>query len=523
MSTKSIGTTGRHSGMLEADGTEKQVDMSERPSALNATDAIEMIRQGELTPDALLESCIAQIEQVDPVVNAMITRAYDRAREQAQLATQTANRGDALGPLHGLPVAIKDIQATRGIRTTYGSAAYADNIPEEDAGIVQRIREAGGIIIGKTNIPESSIGANTVNRLFGATGNPYNPDLTCGGSSGGSAVAVATHMAPLATGSDHGGSLRIPACYCGVVGYRATPGVVPNEGRSTLQTNYSVQGPMARSVSDVALLLSVIAQRDANASKDPMAFPLDTHHLARLDDVDLSGLRVAVTADLGGVLVSETIRCTFTDRMNLIAPQFGTCDWHNIDLTDAPDVDWHVRQDLFVTQYIDQAGSWDAGFNPNIQATYRSALTTPMAAIASARRRQMALFQSFRSIFDDYDLVLCPGVSIPPFPWQHLNPQQIDAKPVENYMAWLALTASLTVVGHPVVALPCGLDEQGTPFGIQVVGAMYSDQRLLSATKALEQYFSSVSTLARPTPNFDVLSRTTSTCRTEGRVTPFET
>jgi len=497
--------------------------MSKRPSALDATDAIRMIRRGELTPDDLLASCIAQIEQVDPVVNAMITRAYDQAREQAHMATLAASRGDSLGPLHGLPVAIKDIQATRGIRTTYGSAAYADNIPEEDAGIVQRIRQAGGIIIGKTNIPESSIGANTVNRLFGATGNPFNPDLTCGGSSGGSAVAVATQMAPLATGSDHGGSLRIPACYSGVVGYRATPGVVPNEGRSTIHTNYSVQGPMARSVSDVALLLSVIAQRDANASKDPMAFPLEAVRLAQLDEVDLKGLRVAVTADLGGVLVSETIRRTFIDRMNLIAPMLGACDWHDIDLTDAPDVDWHVRQDLFVTQYIDQASSWDAGFNPNIQATYQSALATPMAAIASARRRQMALFQSFRSIFDDYDLVLCPGVSIPPFPWKHLNPREIDGKPVENYMAWLALTSSLTVVGHPVVALPCGLDEQGTPFGIQVVGAMYSDQRLLSAARALEHYFSGMPTLTRPTPDFDVLSRTPSTCRTEGRVTPFAT
>lgn len=495
--------------------------MREGPSALNATDAIKLIRQGELTPEELLESCIARIEQLDPVVNAMITRAYEQAREQAHRATLAVSRGDPLGALHGLPVAIKDIQATRGIRTTYGSEAFARHIPQIDAGIVQRIRNAGGIIIGKTNIPESSIGANTVNRLFGATGNPFSPHLTCGGSSGGSAVAVATHMAPLATGSDHGGSLRIPACYSGVVGYRATPGVVPNEGRSTTQTNYSVQGPIARSVGDVALLLSVIAQRDQNASMDPMAYPLDAAQLSQLDDVDISRLRVAVTVDLGGVLVSETIRRTFTERMNLLAPMFGACDWHDIDLTEAPNVDWHLRQDLFVAQYIEQASSWDVGFNPNVQSTYRSALDTPMVAIASARRRQMALFQAFRRIFDHYDLVLCPGVSIPPFSWRHLNPQEIDGKPVTNYMAWLALTSSLTVVGHPVIALPCGLDEQGTPFGIQAVGAMYSDQRLLSAAQALERQFSRMPALARPTPDFDQLGRTSSACRTEGRIAPF--
>ena len=201
-----------------------------------------------------------------------------------------------------------------------------------------------------------------------------------------------------------------------------------------------------------------------------------------------------------------------------MADLFHTCDWHDIDLTGAPGVDWHVRQDLFVSQYYDQASSWDDGFNPNVRATYESALATPMADIAVARRQQMALYQRFAAIFQHYDLVICPGVSIPPFPWNQLNPESIDGKPVENYMAWLALTASMTVVGHPVVALPCGLDEQGTPFGIQVVGAMYSDHHLLSATHSLEHAFSGQSVLARPSADFNRLERTVSTCATEGRL-----
>ncbi len=490
---------------------------SREPNQLDAAEARDLIATGNLTSVDLMESCISQIDRLDPVVNAVITKAYDRARQEAAEADQAIKDGLEPGPLHGIPIAIKDIQATRGIVTTYGSETYSENVPDQDAGIITRIRNAGGIVIGKTNIPESSIGANTVNRLFGATGNPFNPDLTCGGSSGGSAVAVATNMAPLATGSDHGGSLRIPASYSGVVGYRATPGIVPNEGRTTFHTNYSVQGPMARTVKDAALLLSVIAERDMSAHRDPMVFPFDAKHFADLNEVNMKDLRIAITADLGGVLVSETIRQVFKERVDRIADLVATCNWHDVDLTSAPDVDWHVRQDLFVTQYHQQADSWDEGFNPNVRATYESALKTPMEDIASARRVQMSLFQSFASVFEDHDLVICPGVSIPPFPWKELNPQLIDGQVVENYMAWLALTSSLTVVGHPVVALPCGLDEQGTPFGIQVVGAMYSDHQLLSAASALEEAFSGIKELARPEPDFQVLENTESFCRTLGK------
>jgi Asp-tRNA(Asn)/Glu-tRNA(Gln) amidotransferase A subunit family amidase len=483
------------------------------PADLGAREARRLIGSRALSPVELVESCIARIEAVDPAVNAMVTRAFGRAREEARAAEAAVARGDPLGPLHGLPVAIKDIQDTAGIATTFGSPRLAANVPVGDAGIVARIRRAGGIVIGKTNVPEYSIGANTVNRLFGATGNPFDVNLTAGGSSGGSAVAVATGMAPLATGSDHGGSLRIPACYCGVVGYRATPGVVPHEGRSTPQTNYSLQGPMARSVEDVALLLSVIAMRGPETRRDPMAFPLDAGRLAELEMVDPSRLRIAITADLGGVLVSATVRRTFEARMSRLARSVGRCDWHPVDLTAAPAVDWHVRQDLFVSQYYQDAPNWDADFNPNVRATFESALKTPMADIAAARRTQMSLFQTFNALFDDYDLVICPGVSIPPFPWRQLNPQAIDGKPVTNYMAWLALTASITVVGHPVVALPCGRDAQGTPFGIQVIGPMYADRALLAAAQALEQIFGRDVDLARPRPDIAELQRTHSDCR----------
>lgn len=479
-----------------------------RPCDLSAVEARRLIGAKALSPVELVESCLQQIEAVDPGVNAMVTVAADRARAEAAAAAHAVAVGDELGALHGLPVAIKDIQLTEGVRTTFGSTDFAEHVPKRDAGIVARIRRAGGIVIGKTNIPEFSIGANTVNRLFGATGNPFDPALTCGGSSGGSAVAVACNMAPLATGSDHGGSLRIPACYSGVVGHRSSPGTVPFEERTLTQTYYSVQGPMARTVADAALLQSVICRRDPSSRRDPMAFPLDAGAFAHLAPVDLSRLRIGVTADLGGVLVSRSIRRTFAERMARIAPHVASCDAVPLDLTDAPSVDWALRQDVFVAQYSRQAPSWDDGFNPNIRQTYDAALRTPMVDIARARRLQIDLYQRLAAVFDDVDLVLCPGVSTSPFPWTQLNPAEIDGRPVENYMAWLNLTASITVVGHPVTALPCGLDEAGLPFGIQVIGPMYGDHNLLSAAAALEHILAAADATVRPVPDFAALAAT---------------
>ena len=491
------------------------------PWKLTACEARDLIGRGELSPVELLESCLGRIDDVDPAVNALVIRADERARAEAHAAAEAVTRsagtgGDAgLGPLHGLPVAIKDLQATAGIRTTYGSPDFEHNVPAVDAGIVRRVRAAGGIVVGKTNIPERSIGANTVNRLFGATGNPFDTSRTCGGSSGGSAVALATGMVPLATGSDHGGSLRIPACYCGVVGHRATPGVVPFEERSIAQTFYSVQGPMGRTVADTALLLSVVAGRDRPG--DPMAFPLDAPALARLEPVDLGRLRVGVSEDLGGVLVSGAIRRTFADRVARIEGLVGSCRPVAVDLRPAAEVDWLLRSDVFVTQYHEEAQGWDDRFNPNVRNTYNSALATPMERIAAARRTQMALYQQFQALFDDVDVVLCPGVSVSPFPWSQLYPLEVDGAPVENYMAWLTLTAAITVIGHPVTALPCGLDEEAMPFGLQLIGPAYGDHRLLSVAAALEAAFAADPVTARPLPGLDGPQPETRSLRTEGR------
>jgi len=478
---------------------------------------------GTLSAVDLLESCIEQTERIDPVVNALVTPAFAQARLAAQQAdaamrgTDATDREDVARPLHGLPVAIKDIQQVVGLPTTWGSAELRAAIATEDSPIVARIRRAGGVLIGKTNVPEKSIGANTVNPLFGATGNPYAPDLTCGGSSGGSAVALSSLMAPLATGSDHGGSLRIPACYSGVVGVRATPGMVPNEQRGMPQTNYAVQGPMARTVTDAALLLSVIAERDAASRSDPMVFPYAAETLAELEPPALAGLRIGVTPDLGGVLVSTAVRHEFASRCRAMAELGLECAPCAVDLTRAPQVDWHLRQELFAAAYAQEAQHWGPEVNPNVRATYESAIATPMQDIAKAKQTQLALTRHMASMFDHVDVVITPGVSILPFPWQSLKPRSIDGKPVANYMAWLELTAALTVVGHPVVTLPCGLDSQGTPFGIQLIGPMFGDRRLLSIALALETVFADHPLLAAPAPDFAWLAQQDAGCKTLGR------
>ena len=487
------------------------------PCDLSAVEARRAISARQMSPMELVTSCLERIEDLNPTLNAVVTVARESALVEAQRAEKDLLQGLEEGILHGLPVAIKDLQETKGIATTYGTAFYKNNVPKEDAGIVARVRAAGGIIIGKTNIPEMSIGANTVNRLFGATGNPYDPKLTCGGSSGGSAVAVATGMATLATGTDHGGSLRIPACCSGVVGHRATPGTVPHEGRTITQTNYSLQGPMARSVDDAALLLAAISTRDSSSRYDPMSFPLDVNSYLDLEVPSIKELKVGVTNDFGGLLVSEHVRREFEARVGYLKACGAQVVDISIDLTDAVEVDWQLRSDVFATQYHREIDGFDETFNPNVFRTYETALATTVLDIARARRKQIDLFRSFAAVFEDVDTVICPGVSVGPFPWTNLHPLEIDGVAVENYMAWLGLTSCLTVVGHPVLALPSGLDATGMPFGIQCVAPMYRDAKLLGIARCLEETFKSSPRYSPPRPDAEAIRSVDPQCREAGK------
>ena len=286
------------------------------PCDLSAVEARRLIGRKALSPVELTDSCIARIEAVDGAVNAMVTRCIERAREEAKAAEKAVSRGDELGVLHGLPMGVKDLNVTEGVLTTYGSPIHAENVPAQDERIIAALRRAGAIVIGKTNTPEFGAGANTKNAVFGATGNPFDPKRICGGSSGGSAVALATGMAPICTGSDTGGSLRTPASFCGVVSHRGTPGLVPSDKRGIGLTTYNVQGPMARNVADTSLMLAAMAGNDPC---DPLSGPVDANSFVEVEEVDLSQLRVAWSTDLGCVPVDNEIARIFEERVGKIA------------------------------------------------------------------------------------------------------------------------------------------------------------------------------------------------------------
>jgi Asp-tRNA(Asn)/Glu-tRNA(Gln) amidotransferase A subunit family amidase len=464
-------------------------------------EAVELRRRigaKEISPRELLDSCIARIEAVDPALNAVVATCLDRARDEARAAEAAVMDGAPLGPLHGLPIGIKDLNATGGLRTTYGSLLYRDNVPARDERVVAAVRAAGAIGLGKTNTPEFGAGANTTNKVYGATGNPFEPTLTCGGSSGGSAVALATGMVPLATGSDFGGSLRIPAGFCGVVGFRPTPGTVPNEIRPVGQSPLSVQGPMGRSVADAALLLSAMVADDA---RDPFSRPPDPALSRAPEPLDLSTLRVALSEDLGCAPVDNGIRAVFRARMAKLAPVFAACETRDPDLGRAHEVFEILRGVNFIAAHKERLERHRDLLGPNVVDNTERALGYSAADVAWAHVEQTKLYRRFLALFDEVDLLICPACSVSPFPHAQRYVAEINGQRMDTYMRWLAITYALTLTTSPVAVLPCGRDGRGLPFGIQIVGRVRSDAVLLGIARSLERVMAGDAELARPVPD----------------------
>jgi len=473
------------------------------PCDLAALEARRLIGRKRLSPIELLESCIARIEMVNGAVNAVVATCYDRARAEARDATDAVMRGDDLGPLHGLPLGVKDLNDTGGLVTTYGSPIYKDNIPEKDESLVATLRRAGAIVVGKTNTPEFGAGANTKNPVYGATRNPFDTARICGGSSGGSAVALSTSMAPLCTGSDSGGSLRIPAAFCGVVAHRSTPGLVPTEKHRMGYTTFGVQGPMGRSVDDTAHMLSVLARYDTS---DPLAAPVDGSQFETVPPVDLSKLRVAVSEDLGFAIVDERIRRTFRERVGMFGSVFKECTTRDPDLATVRRTNHVLRALHYLARHRDHYENRRDVLGPNVVANYEMALKLDAREIAWAMEEQTRLFRNMAALFEEVDILICPTVSVPPFPVEQLYCDEVDGVKLDTYFEWLSLTWGLTIPGNPVTALPCGLDPTGTPFGIQICGPYYKDRFVLGVAKSLEALFAGNPALARPTPDLRKLA-----------------
>ena len=380
---------------------------------------------------------------------------------------------------------------------------HAENVPAKDERIIAALREAGAIVIGKTNTPEFGAGANTKNAVFGATGNPFDPSRICGGSSGGSAVALATGMAPICTGSDTGGSLRTPASFCGVVSHRSTPGVVPSDRRGIGLTTYNVQGPMARTVADTSLMLSAMAGNDPS---DPLSGPIDANIFRTVEDIDLSGLRVAWSTDLGCVPVDNELARIFEERVGMLASSFKSCERRDPDMADALDVFWVIRGVGFLAGRLDAYKNNRDKLGPNIISNVEAGLKMTAEEIAWANAEQTAIYRRFQEFFEDIDVLLCPGNSVPPFPVEQLYCDEINGKKTANYVEWLGIASAITLTGHPVTLIPTGLDHTGTPFGMQVVGPRrHSDRFTIGTAAAIERVFQGMPATQRPLPDLATL------------------
>jgi Asp-tRNA(Asn)/Glu-tRNA(Gln) amidotransferase A subunit family amidase len=470
---------------------------------LSAVTARRLIGEKKLSPVELLDSCLARIGAVNHAVNAMVALDADRARQAAEAAGQAVMRGDRLGPLHGLPLGIKDLDDTEGLRTTFGSPIFRDNVPARDSSMVADLKAAGGIVLGKTNTPEFGAGANTRNAVYGATGNPFDPARSAAGSSGGSGVALATGMVPLASGSDTGGSLRNPAAFNGIVGFRPSPGLVPAERRLLGWSNLPVLGPMARDVGDLALMLSAMA---ADHGLDPLAYTLPGQDVRRgmapHEAVDLPALRVACTADFGFAPTERHIRGVFADRVRALTPLFGRVEEAHPDSQGCDEVFAVLRALNFLAAHEEKVRRRPQDVGPNVRANVEEGLRYSALDVAQASVQQTRIYRNWQAFFAaGHDVIISPALTLSPRPWAELYPAEIDGEPTKNYFHWLATAYAVTVPGHPAISLPLGLDRAGMPFGLQIVGPRGGDALVIAVAAAIEAAVAGDATLARPVPD----------------------
>ncbi len=478
------------------------------PCDLDAVAARRLIGARKLSAVELLDSCLARVDAVDHAVNAMVARDDEAARAAAKAADAATMRGDALPALHGLPIGIKDLEDVAGLRTTYGSPLFADHVPSQDQAIVAAVRKAGAVIAGKTNTPEWGAGANTRNAVYGVTGNPFDPSRSAAGSSGGSGVALATNMVPLATGSDTGGSLRNPAAFNGIVGFRPTPGLVPSDKRALGWNPLPVLGPMARTVPDLCLLLAAIIGDDAS---DPLATTIhgrqvrSAQEFARPLPCDLASLKVAVTPDFGFAPTEKHIREVFADKLGRFGGIFARAEEASPDCSGTDEVFEVLRAVNFLASHHERATRTPDKVGPNVRANVEEGLRYGPLDITRALKQQTVIYQNWQRFFDSHDVILTPAITLSPRPWSELYPAQIDGEPTRTYFHWLALAYAVTIVGHPAISLPVGRDRDGMPFGLQIVGPRGGDAKVLAVAAALESHLAGDPLTARPVPDIAAL------------------
>ncbi|MCE2460206.1 MAG: amidase [Pseudomonadales bacterium] len=448
------------------------------PYLLTATELRGVVARRELSCREVLEAHIERIDAVDPALNAIVTKTYELARARADDLDRNPNHH---GVLAGLPIAHKDLLPTKGIRTTYGSPLYAEHVPEVDALIVERMRAAGALVVGKTNAPEFGAGSQTFNRVFGATRNPYDTTKTCGGSSGGAAVALAARMIPIADGSDTGGSLRNPAAFCNVIGFRPSPGRVPSFPGDPW-SDLSTAGPMARTVDDVALLFSVLAGPDPRV---PNCLPEPGSTFRSVEPVDLSKLRIAVTEDFGGLPVAGAIRETIRNLGDALASAGATVIEAAPDLADARRIFHILRASGFRRRFGPLSEAEKAELKDTIRWNLDAGLELTVADYDWVYPARAALVARVGEFFGDVDLLVGPTTQVLPFDVTTDWVRDVEGKRMSTYIEWMESCSWITVTCCPALSLPAGF-RNGLPVGAQLIAPLLEDAFLLRAAKAVE-------------------------------------
>lgn len=454
------------------------------PSDICSLTAVEMaalIRSRKLTAVEVMTAHLRQIDRVNPKVNAIVTLVADQALANAKKADEAQARGAVLGPLHGLPIAIKDLVATAGIRTTSGSRLHKDDVPDHDAVHVERIKKAGAILVGKTNTPEFGAGSQTFNEVFGKTRNPWDLTKTCGGSSGGSAVSLTTNMVPLADGSDNGGSLRNPAAFCNVVGFRVSPGRVP--GGVSWQTQ-SVTGPMGRTVADVALLLSVMAGPDPGS---PISIAEPGSKFTQPLRRDFKGVRVAWFDKFGGAPFDARILNAVNAQRKVFESLGCIVETAEPDLTGGAESYETLRLWSYASNYGADAKRHPELFKDTILDAVAQGSKLSAADIALANTRHGIVWDRMRRFLDRYEYFIVPSTQVPPFsvdvPWV----KEINGIQMKSYIEWMKCCWMITITECPSISMPCGFTPEGLPVGLQIVGRHRDEFSVLQIALAFEQ------------------------------------
>jgi amidase len=449
---------------------------------LTAVELVDRLRRKQVSAREVMTAHLAQMERVNPRVNAIVTLVADQAIANATRADEAMARRGPLGVLHGLPVAHKDLVDTAGIRTTRGSLFYQDNIPTRDALIVTRMREAGAITVGKTNTPEFGAGSQTFNAVFGATRNPYDLTLTCGGSSGGAAAAVAARMLPIADGSDTGGSLRNPPAFCNVVGLRPAPGRVASE--STSWSPLSVAGPIARTVADVALFLSAIAGPDP---RSPLSIAEDPARFRAPLRRDFKGVRVAWWRGLGGLPFETEIRRVVDETRTVFEGLGCVVEEAEPDFAGLDQAFPALRFAANYSQYaplVQQRPEW---VKDTIKFEVAQAERLTGADLGRAQTRQSRMYDQSRQFFERHQYFILPVTQVAPFDVNTPYPIDVAGTPMATYLDWMRSCWYVTMMANPALSVPAGFTASGLPVGLQIVGRHRDEWSVLQLGHAFEQ------------------------------------